>query len=51
MKEVTALKNIFGCEAHNELVRKTYKMIYESRIACSKPGIELIQKLQNMEYI
>lgn len=47
--EVKALKNIFHCEAHNELVKNTLMMIFESRVEAAKAGVEIIHKLQNME--
>lgn len=50
-EEVKGLKNVFGCEAHNELVKNTLLMIFETRIEEARPRVELIRKLQNMECI
>lgn len=47
--EVKALKNIFHCEAHNELVKNTLMMIFESRVEAARPGVEIIKRLQEME--
>lgn len=49
--DVKAMKNIFGCEAHNELVKNTFMMIFESRVEAARVGVENIRKLQNMECI
>lgn len=49
-EEVKAFKNIFCCEAHNELVKNTFMMIFESRLEAARTGVEVISKLQNMEY-
>lgn len=49
--EVKALKNLFGCEAHNELVENTFMMIFESRVNEAKRNFEIIRKLQEMECV
>ena len=49
--DVKAFKNIFCCEAHNELVKNTFMMIFESRVEAARAGVENIRKLQNMECI
>lgn len=49
--EIVLFKNVFGCEAHNELLTNTMCMIYEERVEAAKPRVELIQKLRNMECI
>lgn len=49
-EEIKRLKNVFGCEAHNELVKNTLLMIYESRVERARTGVELIEKLQNMKW-
>ena len=49
--EVKGLKNLFNCEAHNELMKNTFMMLFESRMEAARPGAEKIKKLQNMEYI
>jgi len=48
-EEIRSVKNLFGCEAHNELLRNTLFMIYESRIEAARPRVEIIKRLQNME--
>lgn len=48
-EEVKGLKNVFGCEAHNELVKNTFQMIFESRVEAARKGVGLIRKLQEME--
>lgn len=48
-EEVKGLKNVFGCEAHNELVKNTFQMIFEARIDDARAGVEEIRKLQKME--
>ncbi|MBE5873727.1 MAG: CapA family protein [Lachnospiraceae bacterium] len=50
-EEVMGLKNVFGCEAHNELVKNTFLMIFESRVEAARAGVEVIRKLQAMECI
>ena len=48
-EEVKHLKNVFSCEAHNELVKNTLEMMYESRVEAAESGMERIRKLQEME--
>ncbi len=50
-EEVKNLKNVFGCEAHNELVRNTLFMIFEGRVEAARAGVEEIRKLQEMECV
>lgn len=47
-EEVKNLKNVFGCEAHNELVKNTFRIIFEGKVEQAKAGVELIRKLQDM---
>ena len=49
--EVKGLKNLFCCEAHNELMKNTFEMLFESRVEEARPGMERIYRLQNMEYL
>ena len=44
------VKNIFSCEAHNELLRNTFDMVYEGRCEEAMAGVEDILKLQRLEY-
>ena len=48
-RQVKDMKNIFSCEAHNELVRNTFNMVFEGRMEKAKGKVEFIQKLQNMQ--
>lgn len=48
-KKITALKNVFGCEAHNELVKNMLFMIYENRVEAARAGVEKILTLQKMQ--
>lgn len=43
------MKNIFVCEAHNELLTNLMQMIFEERIDKAQSGVALIEKLQRME--
>lgn len=49
--DIVLFKNVFGCEAHNELLTNTMRLIYESRVEEAKAGVEKLRKLQNMERI
>ena len=44
------IKNMFGCEAHNELLRNTFDMVYEGRCEAAMKGVEEICKLQRLEF-
>ena len=50
-EEIKHLKNIFGCEAHNELIRNSMYMIYESRVEAARTRVTMIEKLQRMELL
>lgn len=43
------MKNIFMCEAHNELLTNLMRLIFEERIAEAREGVALIERLQRME--
>lgn len=47
--EVKHLKNLFGCEAHNELLTNTTYMIYKQRVQMAQKNVDNVKKLQNME--
>lgn len=47
-EDVVALKNIFSCEAHNELINNSLKILYDGRTESAKEKIEEIKVLQNM---
>ena len=48
-KDVALIKNILGCEAHNEVVTTSAAMIYEGRLHDYDHLIPEIDKLQNLE--
>ena len=50
-EEVKAMKNIFCCEAHNELVKNTFLMIFESRMGIAAGRTDYIRGLQNMKIL
>lgn len=50
-EEIVLYKNVFGCEAHNELLTNSMRLIYESRVEEAKARVEKLQKLRNMERI
>ena len=41
-------KNLFSCEAHNELMNNTFKLLYEGRLQEAKKYIPYIEALQDM---
>lgn len=47
--DIAGTKNIITCEAHAELMRNTFKIIFEQRIDSAKSKIEEIKILQTME--
>lgn len=49
--ENTKAKNVFNCEAHNEVVRNILNMAYECRFEEAKERVPLIKKLQEVELI
>ena len=49
--EFLSVKNVFNCEAHNEVVRRVLHLIYENKLEQNKERVPLIKKLQNMEVI
>ncbi len=48
-EDVKHFKNLWGCEAHNEMVSNTLKIVYEGRAAEAKKCVEKIQRLQNLQ--
>ena len=46
--KIRELKNLFSCEAHNELIEKSTKVIYDNRIEEVKKYEEKIRTLQKM---
>ncbi len=49
-ENISPLKNLFSCEAHDELMNNTLKVIYEGKADEAKKGLGKIKALQNMEY-
>ena len=43
------MKNIFACEAHNELLSNLMRVIFEERVEEARAGVALIEQLQRME--
>lgn len=43
-----SMRNNFSCEAHNELLTNSFKMMYEERVEKAIPGKETIAKLQDI---
>ena len=43
-----SMRNNFSCEAHNELLTNSFKMMYEERVQRAIPGKETIAKLQDL---
>ncbi len=50
-KDIVKVKNVFNCEAHNEVVRNMLNMAYECRFEEAKERVPLIRKLQEIELI
>ncbi len=48
-EEARSIRNVFTCEAHNELLTNTFQMMYEQRVEDAKPGVEVIRKYQTVE--
>lgn len=49
-KALRHIKNIFSCEAHNELINNTIRIIFEGRYDNAKIHIDEIKRLQNMDF-
>lgn len=47
---VRRIKNVFSCEAHNELLTNTMNIIFEDRQEEAKKRVDELKKLQNMEF-
>ena len=50
-KAFLSAKNLFNCEAHNEVCRRSLNMAYDGRTDEAKKRADLIRKLQDMEII
>ena len=46
--ELVRTKNLFSCEAHNELMTNTFKLLYEGRLESAGKYIAAIEALQEM---
>lgn len=49
-KNMTLIKNIFSCEAHNELIRNSLDLVYNDKTDEAMAGIEYICNLQQLKY-
>ncbi|MBO5745691.1 MAG: CapA family protein [Clostridia bacterium] len=49
LKRVVKLKNIFSCEAHNELITDTLRLLYDGKLEQAKEFIDYTKQLQNPE--
>lgn len=47
-EQLIRTKNLFSCEAHNELMTNTFKILYEGRLQAAKRYIPQIEALQDM---
>lgn len=48
---VATTKNIFSCEAHNELIKNCFNIMFEERLEEAESEIETITKLQQMQIL
>ena len=48
-KAMLGLRNLFSCEAHNELIKNSLNILYGGRRGDAEAQIETITRLQNME--
>ena len=48
-EKIKEIKNIFSCEAHNELIEACTKIIYDNALESSKKYVDRLRKLMNME--
>ena len=49
-RPMTCIKNVFSCEAHNELITNTFNLIYNEKTEEALKGVDYICKLQRFEY-
>lgn len=49
-RDMTRIKNVFSCEAHNELITNSFDIIYNRKIEKALQGVDYICRLQKMEY-
>ena len=47
LAEMVHTKNIFSCEAHNELIRRSLDLVYEGKREEALAGVEEIYRLQS----
>ncbi len=45
-KRISGMKNVFSCEAHNELVKNTFKVIYDGRFEGAKKGLKRLRSFK-----
>ena len=48
--DLTRIKNVFCCEAHNELMRNSFNIIYNDKMDEAASGINYIHNLQQLKY-
>lgn len=48
-KKVSPIKNIFSCEAHVELMKHTFRLIYEGRVEEVRKLVPYIEELRNFK--
>ena len=49
-RDLTRIKNVFCCEAHNELMRNSFDVIYNDKMDEAASGIDYIRNLQQLKY-
>ncbi|MBR2466649.1 MAG: CapA family protein [Clostridia bacterium] len=49
-RNMTLLKNVFSCEAHNELITNSLDIVYNRKIDKALSGVDYICKLQQLKY-
>ena len=47
VKAICPMKNLLSCEAHIELLKHSFRLIYEGRVAEAQKSVQYIQKMQN----
>ena len=50
VKEMLPVRNIFTCEAHNDMLKKYLRLVEEGRVSKAMEGWEAIEKLQSPDW-
>ena len=50
LQRLSPLKNLFGCEAHNHLIRTLLQMEYDGKLAEARATVAELEALQRMPY-